>query len=148
MADNVNIPTTGSGDTGPVPVAADDIGGVKYQRVKISIGADGFATDLSAAAALPVALGHSSTTAQTSVACSASSQVLLSANVNAKQRTIVNDSTSAGYLRFDASAATTTNWSYKLQAGQTYEFNPVLYDGEVRAISDTATGSWRITEWT
>jgi hypothetical protein len=40
MADNVAI-TPGTGAT----VAADDIGGVHYQRVKIGIGADGSATD-------------------------------------------------------------------------------------------------------
>ena len=41
MADNIAI-TAGSGTT----IAADDIGGVKHQRVKLSVGADGEATDL------------------------------------------------------------------------------------------------------
>jgi hypothetical protein len=50
MADNVNI-TPGSGAT----VAADDIGGVLYQRVKVSHGADGSATDTSVSNPLPVA---------------------------------------------------------------------------------------------
>ena len=40
MADNVAI-TAGSGTT----IAADDIGGVLHQRVKLSIGADGTAAD-------------------------------------------------------------------------------------------------------
>jgi hypothetical protein len=48
MADNVAI-TPGTGAT----VAADDIGGVLHQRVKISAGADGSATDVSAASPLP-----------------------------------------------------------------------------------------------
>ncbi|RUU10766.1 hypothetical protein EOD10_20360 [Mesorhizobium sp. M7A.T.Ca.TU.009.01.3.2] len=39
MADDVTLP--GTGDT----VAADDIGGVKFQRAKLSLGADGSATD-------------------------------------------------------------------------------------------------------
>ncbi|MER9355574.1 hypothetical protein NKI61_20090 [Mesorhizobium sp. M0514] len=39
MADNVTLPGTGD------DVAADDIGGVKHQRVKVSLGADGSATD-------------------------------------------------------------------------------------------------------
>jgi hypothetical protein len=42
MADNVAI-TPGAGAT----VATDDIGGVQYQRVKVALGADGSATDLS-----------------------------------------------------------------------------------------------------
>jgi len=41
MADNVSI-TAGSGTT----IAADDISGVQHQRVKISVGADGSATDM------------------------------------------------------------------------------------------------------
>ncbi len=49
MADNIAI-TAGTGTT----IATDDIGGVMYQRVKLSIGADGSATDVSAAAQMPV----------------------------------------------------------------------------------------------
>ena len=45
MADNVAI-TAGSGTT----VAADDIGGVMHQRVKVSLGADGSAVDAIAGA--------------------------------------------------------------------------------------------------
>lgn len=40
MADNVTLPGTGSS------VAADDIGGALYQRVKLTLGADGAAEDL------------------------------------------------------------------------------------------------------
>jgi hypothetical protein len=50
VADNVSI-TAGSGTT----IATDEIGGVNYQRVKPSWGADGIATDVSEAAPLPVA---------------------------------------------------------------------------------------------
>lgn len=53
MADNVTIPVTGTGDATPV-VAADDIAGVKHQRVKVEWGADGVVNDTSAAAPLPV----------------------------------------------------------------------------------------------
>lgn len=49
MADNVSI-TEGSGKT----VAADEISSVLYQRVKITYGDDGSATDVSATNALPV----------------------------------------------------------------------------------------------
>lgn len=50
MADNIEI-TPGVGKT----VAADDIGGVLFQRVKVTHGADGSATDVSSASNLPVA---------------------------------------------------------------------------------------------
>jgi hypothetical protein len=56
MADNVAI-TPGAGAS----IAADDIGGVLHQRVKVSVGADGAAADLAfgqalAAASLPVVI--------------------------------------------------------------------------------------------
>src|SRR5512137_2980040 len=55
MADNVTLPATGS------VVAADEVRGAIYQRVKVSIGADGEAADLDhgqalMAASLPVTL--------------------------------------------------------------------------------------------
>jgi hypothetical protein len=50
MSDNVNI-TPGSGAT----VAADDVGGALYQRIKVAHGADGSATDTSVSDPLPIA---------------------------------------------------------------------------------------------
>jgi hypothetical protein len=51
MADNVGY-TPGSGAV----IAADDISSVLYQRVKISEGADGSATDVSAANPMPASV--------------------------------------------------------------------------------------------
>lgn len=48
MADNTTLP--GTGDV----IASDDIGGVKYQRIKVTTGADGSATDVSMANPMPV----------------------------------------------------------------------------------------------
>jgi fluoride ion exporter CrcB/FEX len=50
MADNIGY-TPGSGAN----IAADDIGGVLYQRVKLTAGEDGSANDVSESAPLPVA---------------------------------------------------------------------------------------------
>ena len=50
MADNTELNTGTGGDT----IATDDIGGIKHQRVKVQHGADGSATDVSAASPLPV----------------------------------------------------------------------------------------------
>ena len=50
MADNVGY-TPGTGAV----VAADDIGGVLHQRIKVGIGADGTAVDVSEANPMPVA---------------------------------------------------------------------------------------------
>ncbi len=50
MADNVGY-TPGSGAT----IAADEIAGVLHQRVKVGIGGDGVATDVSDANPMPIA---------------------------------------------------------------------------------------------
>jgi hypothetical protein len=55
MADNVGY-TPGTGAT----VAADDIDGVMHQRVKIGVGSDGVATDVSDANPIPVDVGSTS----------------------------------------------------------------------------------------
>ncbi len=53
MADNTTINTGSGGDT----IATDDIGGVKFQRVKITLGADGVNDgDVASGNALPVSL--------------------------------------------------------------------------------------------
>ncbi|HEY3695141.1 hypothetical protein [Phenylobacterium sp.] len=67
MADDVTI--TGSTPSGAV-IAADDIGGVKHQRVKIEIGADGSATDVSTANPMPVSDAGGSLTVDGTVAIS------------------------------------------------------------------------------
>jgi len=50
MADNTVLNSGSGGDT----IASDDIAGVKYQRVKVTFGADGSATDAATTAPLPV----------------------------------------------------------------------------------------------
>jgi len=50
MADNSTLPATGD------VIAADEIAGVKYQRVKPTFGDDGFAVDVSATNPMPIVL--------------------------------------------------------------------------------------------
>lgn len=50
MADNTTLNSGTGGDV----IASDDIGGVKFQRVKICHGADGSSTDVSSASPLPI----------------------------------------------------------------------------------------------
>ncbi|MXP42979.1 hypothetical protein [Allopontixanthobacter sediminis] len=62
MADNITAPATGS------VLATDEIGGVHYPRTKLSVGADGVAVDVSAAAPLPVALSAADNSAIDAIA--------------------------------------------------------------------------------
>lgn len=66
MPDNVGY-TPGTGAT----IAADDLSGVLYQRVKISEGADGSATDVSASNPLPVSVPGAVSVTITSVTTAA-----------------------------------------------------------------------------
>lgn len=63
MSDNVAV-TPGSGAT----IATDDIGGIQYQRVKVTFGADGSATDVSEGNPLPISGTFWQTTQPVSVA--------------------------------------------------------------------------------
>lgn len=54
MADNTLLNVGTGGDT----IATDDIGGIKYQRVKVTYGADGSSTDVSPTSPLPIISGN------------------------------------------------------------------------------------------
>lgn len=71
MADNVAI-TAGAGTN----IASDDIGGVQYQRVKMTQGQDGSATDVSSANPLPVTAPAAARTTH-SIAAALQSDVLM-----------------------------------------------------------------------
>lgn len=57
MADNINVTTV----DGTTAIAADDISGVKVQRVKVQTGADNSATDVSSSNPMPVSAVQSGT---------------------------------------------------------------------------------------
>jgi hypothetical protein len=80
------------------------------------------------------------------VNASASSVTLLAANTARLGATIVNDSTVTLYVKFGATAST-TSYTVKLLAGAYYEV-PFGYYGIIDGISASATGVIRITEIT
>jgi hypothetical protein len=114
MADNTVLNAGTGGDT----IATDDIAGVKYQRVKISVGADGSATDVSTAAPLPVNDAGGSLTVDNTVL----SVVGGGTEATAQRVTIASDST--GVLSVDDNGASLT------------------VDGTVAA---TQSGTWNVT---
>jgi hypothetical protein len=94
MADNLDI-TQGTGTT----VAADDIGGVKYQRVKLSLGADGTANDASAGAG---AVGTG--TQRVTLASDDPAVVALTASATSLPHTATDATNDLSYV-FDSSSA-------------------------------------------
>lgn len=139
MADNLPA-TPGSGAT----IAFDDISGVMYQRVKIGVGEDGAATDVSEAAPIPV-LHRVTTATLANVSASATSVTLFSSNASARGRMVVNDSQYDCYVKFGTTAST-TSYTVKLGAGGYYEFPEPVYTGRVDAIWTAASGAARTTE--
>lgn len=92
MADNISI-TAGSGTT----IAADDIGGVLHQRVKLSQGADGAAVDVSSAAPLNVTLANTGANATPLVVdLGANNDVSVNAGTNYIGKVRLTDGTTDG----------------------------------------------------
>ena len=81
----------------------------------------------------------------TNVASSASSVTLLASNTAARVRTCFNDSTANLFLKFGATAST-SSFTVKIAAGGYYEFPQPLYSGIVDGIWDAANGNARLTE--
>ena len=86
-----------------------------------------------------------STATETSVASSATNVTLFAAAV-ANGRTVYNDSTAVLYLKFGATAST-TSYTVQLAAGAYYEFPQPVYCGQVDALWASANGNARLTSW-
>ena len=80
------------------------------------------------------------------VAGSASNVTLFAANPEARGRYIYNDSTAVLYVKFGATA-TTSSFTVYMAANSYYEFpQQPLYTGQVDGIWASATGNARTTE--
>lgn len=117
MADNVNI-TPGSGET----IAADEVAGAKYQRVKIAWGADGTAGETTTGNPLPV----QTTTGITGIAdgrkvvTTAGTRVTLASSTACKQVVITAETDNTGIVVVGGStvvAALATRQGVPLAAG-------------------------------
>jgi hypothetical protein len=84
----------------------------------------------------------------TNVAASASSTTLLASNANRLGAVIVNDSTSVLYVKYGATASS-TSYTYRLGINATLTLDgALLYTGLISGIWVSATGAARITELT
>lgn len=165
MADNIGY-TPGSGAT----IAADEIGGVLHQRVKVSVGADGAAADVSSTNPLPIAapsglplptgaateatavallarVPAAVTPTVSSVASSATSVTLIASNANRRRLTIANDSTAILRVGYTSPVSLTTA-SYVVPAGGLLVLSGDLNTtGALYGIWEAANGRAQITEF-
>lgn len=125
--------------------AADDIGGVLYERVKVNYGTDGNATDASTTNPLPVHDYGVASATLANVASSASNVTLRAANAARRSLVIYNDSTADLYVKWGA-AASTTSFTVKLPSMGYYELPQPIYTGIVDGIWASANGFARVTE--
>lgn len=95
MPDNVAI-TPGTGTT----IATDDISGVQYQRVKVTWGADGAATDASTSSPLPVTAftGITGIADGRKVVTTAGTRVTLAASTACKQVVLTAETDNTGFV--------------------------------------------------
>lgn len=141
MADNVGY-TPGTGTV----IAADNIDDVLYQRIKIGIGEDGVATDLSTANPMPTKVSARTPTT-TSVGSSATSVTILASNASRKGFSISNSSTQKLYLSF-SSPATTTNAFIEMPAGSFLLLDQqLIVTNTIYGIWASANGTAQVTEY-
>jgi hypothetical protein len=80
------------------------------------------------------------------VPSSATNVTLFPAAGGGSGRAILNDSAQTLYVKFGATAST-TSYTVKLTPGAYYEFPHPLYVGQVDGIWDSANGFARLTSW-
>lgn len=80
------------------------------------------------------------------VASSASNVTLFASAGSTNARTVYNDSTAVLYLKFGATAST-TSYTVQIAAGGYYEFPQPVYAGQVDGIWASANGAARVTSW-
>ena len=117
ISDNLAI-TPGSGAS----LATDDIASVHYQRVKIAAGADGSATDVSAAAPLPVDQIYSGISNGRKVVTTAGTAVTLASSTTCRKVDITAETDNTGVIVVGGStvvAALATRQGTPLNAGDT-----------------------------
>lgn len=145
MADNVTVTVFGGGSA---VMATDDISSVHFERIKLALGADGVNDgDVSATNPVPAKERRPATPALANVAGSASSVTLLASNASRLQAMLFNDSAAALYIKFGATAST-SSFTVKVAAGGYFELPHPCYTGVLDGIWDSATGNARITEVT
>lgn len=142
MADNVSI-TQGAGTT----IAADDVGGVLFQRVKNVFGADGVATDVSSANPLPVSVVGSVRELRAATASAPSAWTITTAGAASViaadplrvKVMLVHNGSARVFIRFDGTIPTSASHHWWLDPGDRYEV-PTELTGLAVSMSGQSTG--------
>lgn len=115
MADNIAV-TPGTGAT----VAADEIGGVLFQRVKIAVGADGSATDVSSSNPVPSKILMAPGTARQLTTSGTSANTALTAGIKAVS---IYARTSDARFSIGNTSQTASSSSHFIASGERLDFD-------------------------
>lgn len=113
MADNVAY-TPGSGAT----IAADDVGGVLHQRVKLSVGADGSATDASSSNPIPMAQSFGTPKLTKESVATSQGQIVATALSGRRLVKLYADPANTGTIYYRYTTGVTTSNGMPLLPGQ------------------------------
>ena len=144
MADNV---TLDPGATPSLTFGTDEVGGVHYQRIKKIDPTDGSSAAIGNSSNPEHVQSTASTATLSNVAGSASNATLAASNSARKGLIIFNDSTAALYIKYGATAST-SSFTYKVYPNGQWEMPWPVFPGTVDGIWDSATGNARVTELT
>jgi hypothetical protein len=128
------------GEIQPIPTANTVLDRLKAILSALVAGVKTPATSLS------VTQSYAATSTLSNVTSIATSVTLLAANNNRKTAIIYNDSTAILYVCCNASAASTTNYTVKLQPDATLIIKGDDYSGEIKGVWTSANGAARVTE--
>ena len=148
MADNTTLNVGTLGDT----LGTDDIGGVKYQRVKLIFGPDGVNRgDTEQANALPVQIATPTNTFPTvasvqEISASVTALTLFATTSSRVGACIWNESGSRLYVAIGQGAAT-NRFSFKIAPYGYWEMPPKGWGGAITGVWEAATGSAYCSQW-
>lgn len=148
MADNTQLNVGTLGDT----LGTDDIGGIKYQRIKLIFGPDGTNRgDVEEANPLPVEIATTSAQFPTvasvqSIAGSVTALTLFATTSSRVGVCIWNDSASRLYAKIGQGASTTL-FSFKIAPYGYWEMPPNGWGGAISGVWEVATGSAYCSQW-
>lgn len=128
-------------------VAADEIAGVVYQRMKLTDAGPDSTTETGTDVNPLVVRGHSGTTATTTnVTASTSDTNLTAGNFARRSLSIFNESTAPLRILYEFSGVTTTYYKLIIPPGGYWEMPNAEYQGAICGMWDTATGFAMVVE--
>ncbi len=150
VAIRTSVPGGGTIIQGPLPTGTNVIGALSANQSTNIAQMNGVATSMGAGAdstgTQRVTISNNATATLANVTASATSVAVLASAATRRHATFYNDSAAILYLKFGATAST-TSYTVQIQANGYYELPQPCYSGAIDGIWSSATGTVRVTSW-